>query len=83
MDSHYFLSKSELLGWINDTLSLRISKVEDTASGAVACQLMDALHPGVVPMKKIDFNSKNECVVSLFDDTFLACMTVVWVPGTT
>ena len=64
MDSHYFLSKSELLGWINETLGLRLSKVEDTASGAVACQLMDALHPGVVPMKKVDFNAKNECVAS-------------------
>jgi RP/EB family microtubule-associated protein len=53
MDPHYFLSKADLLGWINETLSLRLSKVEDTANGAVACQIMDALHPGMVPFKKL------------------------------
>ncbi|GBF96000.1 hypothetical protein Rsub_08815 [Raphidocelis subcapitata] len=52
--------RSELLGWINSTLDLRIGKVEETASGAVACQMMDALHPGVVAMKKVDFNAKSE-----------------------
>lgn len=26
----------------------------------LALQLMDALHPGVVPIKKVDFNAKNE-----------------------
>ena len=38
----------------------RFSRIEDTANGATACQLMDALHPGVVPMKKVDCNAKNE-----------------------
>eukprot|EP00798_Chlamydomonas_sp_ICE-L_P022909 gene22909-30086_t len=60
MDSHYFLSKSELLGWINDTLGTRLGKIEETASGAVACQLIDCLHPGTINMKKVDFNAKNE-----------------------
>ena len=40
-------------GWLNDTLGMRLQKVEDTASGAVACQIMDVLHPGVVPIKKV------------------------------
>ncbi|WIA17510.1 hypothetical protein OEZ85_014345 [Tetradesmus obliquus] len=56
----YFVGRSELLSWINSTLGLRINKVEETANGAVACQLMDALFPGVVPMKKVDFNAKND-----------------------
>jgi len=49
-----------MVGWLNDTLGTRIQKVEDTASGAIACQIMDALHPGLVPVKKVDFNAKNE-----------------------
>ena len=31
-----------------------------TCSGAVACQLMDCLHPGSINMRKVDFNMKNE-----------------------
>lgn len=43
-DPHYFLGKTEILDWLNSTLSLNLQKVEDTANGAVACQLMDAIH---------------------------------------
>ncbi|GLC46030.1 Microtubule-associated protein RP/EB member 1 [Pleodorina starrii] len=59
-DPHYFLGRGEILSWINDTLSLRLNKVEETCNGAVACQLLDVLHPGTVPMAKVDFNANNE-----------------------
>nr|GMC88938.1 microtubule-associated protein RP/EB family member 1C [Ipomoea batatas] len=60
MDSAYFIGRSEILSWINSTLHLNLSKVEEAFTGAVPCQLMDAAHPGMVPMHKFNFDAKNE-----------------------
>jgi hypothetical protein len=46
MDSAFFVGRKELIDWINDTLEINIQKVEQTASGAIACQLFDIMHPG-------------------------------------
>ena len=46
MDGAFFVGRKEIMDWINETLSLNLSKVEETASGAVACQLLDIMYPG-------------------------------------
>ena len=46
MDGAFFVGRKEIIDWINQTLNVNISKVEQTASGAIACQLLDVMHPG-------------------------------------
>ena len=56
----YFASKSELLTWINTTLDLEVKGIEQTITGAIFCQLLDAAHPGTVRMNKVNWKAKLE-----------------------
>lgn len=60
MDGGFFVSRSELLAWANNLLNLNLSKVEQCANGAVYCQVIDACHPGMVQMKKVNWSARDD-----------------------
>lgn len=60
MDSAYFTGRRELLEFFNDLLDLNLNKIEQTASGAVACQLTDYIFPGSIPMQRVNWEAKSD-----------------------
>lgn len=54
-------SKKILLNWINDFFELNYTKVEQCATGAVYCQILDCMFPeSKVPMSRVNWNAKSE-----------------------
>lgn len=60
MEGAFFVGRKEILDWINSTLEINLAKIEDTANGAVACQLLDIMYPGQVPMHKVNWSAKQD-----------------------
>lgn len=60
MDAAYFTGRKELLDFFNDLLQLKLTKIEQTASGAVACQMTDVIFPGSIPLSKIDWSARSD-----------------------
>jgi RP/EB family microtubule-associated protein len=57
----FFLSlQVVLLKWLNDFFDAGYSKVEQTCTGAMHCQILDAIYPGKVPLGKVNFDAKTE-----------------------
>ncbi|CAJ1078392.1 microtubule-associated protein RP/EB family member 3-like isoform X2 [Xyrichtys novacula] len=54
------LSRHDMLAWVNDSLQLTYTKIEQLCSGAAYCQFMDILFPGCILLKKVKFNAKLE-----------------------
>jgi len=58
MEGAFFVSRTDLLQWVNSLLQTSLTKVEQCASGAVYCQILDACHPGTVVMRKVNWMAK-------------------------
>jgi RP/EB family microtubule-associated protein len=60
MNPNFFVSKRVLLNWLEEFFAIRYSKVEEAATGAIHCQILDAIFPGKVPLHKVNFNATQE-----------------------
>lgn len=54
------VSRSDLLLWVNGLLQVNLTKVEQCASGAIYCQIIDACNPNSVTMRKVNWMAKAE-----------------------
>jgi len=60
MDGAYFVGRKELLDFFNTLLDTEFTKIEQTASGAMACQLTSLIFPGSIPMSKVNWDAKSD-----------------------
>lgn len=60
MEGAYFVGRAALLQWINELTGLGVTRIEQTASGIVACHVFDALFPGTLRLDKVNFSAKRE-----------------------
>lgn len=60
MEGAFFVPKGELLHWVNTTLKLNVSCIEQLGTGAVYCNLLDAMFPGKVAMQRVNWQARNE-----------------------
>ncbi|XP_022055536.2 microtubule-associated protein RP/EB family member 3-like isoform X2 [Acanthochromis polyacanthus] len=54
------LSRHDMLAWVNDSLQLTYTKIEQLCTGTAYCQFMDILFPGCILLKKVKFFAKLE-----------------------
>lgn len=60
MEGAYFVGRIELLTWLRDFFGFTYAKVEECASGAAYCQILDAIYPGKVALHRVKFDAKHE-----------------------
>lgn len=60
MDGAYFVGRKELLDFFNNLLDLNITKIEQTAPGAIACQITEMMFPGSINMTKVNWEAKTD-----------------------
>ena len=59
MEGAFFVPKGDLINWVNNTLHINLNKIEQLGTGAVYCHLLDAMHPGKLPMQRVNWKARN------------------------
>ena len=52
--------RSELLGWLNRTLGTDYLRLEECADCVAYAQLIEAVHPGTVPLHRLHFRARRD-----------------------
>lgn len=60
MEGAFFVSKGVILEWMNDFFGLSLTKIEQCATGAVYCSIMDAIYPGTFQFSRVKWGAKHE-----------------------
>jgi RP/EB family microtubule-associated protein len=60
MDGAYFVGRKELLEFFNTLLDVEYTKIEQTATGAMACQLTSLIFPNSIPMSRVNWDAKSD-----------------------
>lgn len=60
MEGAFFVSRTDLLQWVNRLLAVNLTKVEQCASGSIYCQIIDSCCPGSVKMSKLNWMARSD-----------------------
>jgi RP/EB family microtubule-associated protein len=60
MEGAYFVSKKDILIWVNKTYKLDMIDINEATNGALYCQIIDSIHQGKVKMSKVNWKAKQE-----------------------
>jgi len=60
MEGAFFVSKGEIIQWINNAYQMKLTKIEQLGTGAVYCQILDSIYSGKVNMSRVNFKAKLE-----------------------
>lgn len=66
MEGAFFVSRKELIDWVNKSLKLNITKIEQCSNGAIYIQLLDILFPTKSVLNKAKWLAKleYECIMN-------------------
>ena len=54
------LGRRELLNWLNRAAACEYADLTECSDGVAFCELLEAMHPGVVPLHRVHYAARRE-----------------------